>query len=59
MATQQYYGTGRRKSSVARVFLTPGSGKIIINDLTIEDYFTAKDTGNCAFDCEAEIILIP
>ena len=39
MATQQYYGTGRRKSSVARVFLTPGSGKIVINNKTIEDYF--------------------
>jgi small subunit ribosomal protein S9 len=39
MATQQYYGTGRRKSSVARVFLTPGSGKISINGKTIEAYF--------------------
>jgi small subunit ribosomal protein S9 len=39
MATQQYYGTGRRKSSVARVFLTPGSGKMSINGKTIEDYF--------------------
>ncbi|MCF6318726.1 MAG: 30S ribosomal protein S9 [Proteobacteria bacterium] len=39
MATQQYYGTGRRKSSTARVFLTPGSGKISINGKTIEDYF--------------------
>lgn len=43
MATQQYYGTGRRKSSVARVFLTPGSGKIIINNKSIEDYF-GRDT---------------
>ena len=43
MATQQYYGTGRRKSSVARVFLTPGSGKIIINEKSIEDYF-GRDT---------------
>ncbi len=43
MATQQYYGTGRRKSSVARVFLTPGSGKIIINSKSIEDYF-GRDT---------------
>lgn len=39
MANQQYYGTGRRKSSIARVFLTPGSGKISINGKTIEDYF--------------------
>lgn len=43
MATQQYYGTGRRKSSTARVFLTPGSGKISINGKTIEDYF-GRDT---------------
>ena len=40
MTTQQYYGTGRRKSSVARVFLTPGSGKIIINNKSIENYFS-------------------
>ncbi len=39
MATEQYYGTGRRKSSSARVFLTPGSGKIVINDKDIKDYF--------------------
>ena len=43
MANNQYYGTGRRKSSVARVFLTPGSGKISINDKTIEEYF-GRDT---------------
>lgn len=39
MATQQYYGTGRRKSSSARVFVTPGSGNIVINDKDISDYF--------------------
>jgi small subunit ribosomal protein S9 len=43
MATQQYYGTGRRKSSVARVFLTPGSGKITINKKPI-DVFFGRDT---------------
>ena len=43
MANNQYYGTGRRKSSVARVFLTPGSGKISINDKTIKEYF-GRDT---------------
>ena len=32
MAKVQYYGTGRRKSSVARVRLVPGTGQIIIND---------------------------
>ncbi len=39
MANQQYYGTGRRKSSSARVFVTPGSGNIVINDKDISDYF--------------------
>jgi len=35
----QYYGTGRRKTSTARVFMTQGSGKIVVNDKTIEEYF--------------------
>ena len=35
----QYYGTGRRKSSVARVRLLPGTGKITINKRDIDDYF--------------------
>ncbi len=39
MATTQYYGTGRRKSSTARVFLRPGTGNITINKRTIEDFF--------------------
>ena len=34
-----YYGTGRRKSSVARVFMTPGTGNITINGRTVDDYF--------------------
>jgi small subunit ribosomal protein S9 len=42
MATEQYYGTGRRKSSTARVFLTRGTGKIVINDRTIEEFFGRK-----------------
>ncbi len=36
---QQYYGTGRRKSSVARVFLVAGKGKITVNKRDIDDYF--------------------
>ena len=36
---QQYYGTGRRKSSSARVFLRPGKGEIKINNRKLEDYF--------------------
>lgn len=39
MAGEQYYGTGRRKTSTARVFITQGSGNININGRTIEEYF--------------------
>ena len=39
MATTKYYGTGRRKSSVARVYLVPGTGKITINKRDIDEYF--------------------
>ncbi len=39
MATEQYYGTGRRKSSTARVFLTKGKGEIVINDRPIDEFF--------------------
>ena len=34
----QYYGTGRRKSSVARVYLTPGKGKIVVNGVDVDKY---------------------
>lgn len=39
MAIVKNYGTGRRKSSVARVYLVPGSGKITINKRDMDDYF--------------------
>lgn len=39
MAQVQYYGTGRRKHSVARVRLIPGEGKIVINNRSMDDYF--------------------
>ncbi|MDD2724082.1 MAG: 30S ribosomal protein S9 [Methylovulum sp.] len=42
MAAAQYYGTGRRKSAIARVYATKGTGKIIINTKAIEDYFGRK-----------------
>ena len=42
MAEQSYYGTGRRKTSSARVFMRPGSGAITINNLKLEDYFGRK-----------------
>ncbi|MDD1782243.1 30S ribosomal protein S9 [Enterovibrio sp. ZSDZ35] len=36
---EQYYGTGRRKSSAARVFIKPGNGNIVINKRSLEQYF--------------------
>ena len=39
MSTTQYYGTGRRKSSTARVFLRPGTGKITVNQRELDVYF--------------------
>lgn len=39
MAQVQYYGTGRRKKSTARVRLVPGSGRVIINNRDAEEYF--------------------
>ena len=39
MAKVKYYGTGRRKSSVARVYLVPGTGKITINKRDMDEYF--------------------
>ena len=37
--TVQYYGTGRRKDSVARVYLKPGDGNIVVNKRPVEEYF--------------------
>jgi small subunit ribosomal protein S9 len=42
MATQQNYGTGRRKSSAARVFLRKGSGNIRVNNRTLDEFFGRK-----------------
>jgi small subunit ribosomal protein S9 len=39
MATQQQYGTGRRKSSAARVFLKPGKGTITVNERPLDEFF--------------------
>lgn len=44
MNGKYYYGTGRRKSSVARVFMQKGSGQIMINDKPADQYF-ARQTG--------------
>ena len=44
MISNYYYGTGRRKSAVARVFMIKGSGKITVNGKPVDEYF-ARETG--------------
>lgn len=44
MISNYYYGTGRRKSAVARVFLKQGSGKFSVNDAPVDEFFT-RETG--------------
>ena len=39
MSDNQYYSTGRRKTSTARVYLSSGGGSILVNDLPLEEYF--------------------
>ena len=41
-ATEKYYGTGRRKKSIARVYVMPGKGKITINKRDIDEYCSIK-----------------
>ncbi len=42
MAAAQYYGTGRRKTSTARVFLRPGSGAVTVNEKAFESFFPTE-----------------
>ena len=44
MIGNYYYGTGRRKTSVARVFMKQGSGKIVVNEKPVDEFF-ARETG--------------
>ena len=39
MAAKSFYGTGKRKTSIARVWLKPGTGKIMVNQKSLEEYF--------------------
>jgi len=39
MAQNRFYATGKRKTAVARVWITPGSGKVIVNTMSADDYF--------------------
>ena len=44
MATPYHYGTGRRKTAVARVFIKPGKGSIVVNDKPVDEFFS-RETG--------------
>ena len=44
MIGENYYGTGRRKRAVARVFMNPGKGRFIVNDKPVNEYF-GRETG--------------
>lgn len=44
MAVTQYYGTGRRKTAIARVFLRTGSGQFVVNDKPVDTFFS-RETG--------------
>ena len=44
MIGNYYYGTGRRKSAVARVFIRQGSGKFVVNEKPVDEFFT-RETG--------------
>jgi small subunit ribosomal protein S9 len=44
MIGRYYYGTGRRKSAVARVFIKPGKGTFVVNDKPVDEYFS-RETG--------------
>ena len=46
MIGKYYYGTGRRKSSVARVFIQPGKGAIVVNNKPVEEYFSPHQAFN-------------
>lgn len=55
MATNYFYGTGRRKTAVARVFLKPGSGKIIVNDKPVDEFFS-RETGRMVVRQPLELV---
>ncbi|HUJ08596.1 MAG TPA: 30S ribosomal protein S9 [Verrucomicrobiae bacterium] len=53
--TEAYHGTGRRKTSVARVRLVPGTGKVTINDRTAEEYLTVPNQRTIALQPLSEV----
>ena len=59
MAQQQYYGTGRRKTCTARVFLKRGSGELLVNGKTVEDYFGGRKTAHMVVRQPLALIEMP
>lgn len=57
MVGEYYYGTGRRKTSVARVFMKKGSGAIVVNGKPIDEYF-ARETGRMVARQPLELVQI-
>lgn len=55
MATSYYYGTGRRKTAVARVFMKQGSGKIVVNDKPVDEFFS-RETGRMVVRQPLELV---
>ena len=55
MATNYFYGTGRRKTSVARVFMKQGSGKIIVNNKPVDEFFS-RETGRMVVRQSLELV---
>ena len=54
MAVTQYYGTGRRKTAIARVFLRSGSGKFVVNDKPVDEFFS-RETGRMVVRQQLEL----
>ncbi len=52
---EKYYSTGRRKSSVARVYLTPGSGQVTVNNKSLDDFF-GRETARMVVNQPMELL---
>jgi small subunit ribosomal protein S9 len=58
MVGDYYYGTGRRKNAVARVFIKPGKGNIVVNEKPLDEYFS-RETGRMIVRQPLELIGSP
>ena len=56
MAITQYYGTGRRKSSTARVFAKEGTGKIVVNNKELDAYFGRETSSMMAVVFQVRLV---